>query len=335
MLIDELKLHISAGNGGNGVVRWRHEKGRDMAGPGGGNGGKGSDVLVEGMRDISLLASYKHLKEIAGPNGQAGMRNGMHGKDGEDLIIKLPIGSILTNLETGEKFSLEKEGQIIKILHGGKKGLGNEVFKSSINVSPQESTDGKPGEEADFFIELELIADVGLMGLPNAGKTSLLNAITNAKHKVGDYPFTTLEPNLGALYGYVLADIPGLIEDSGKGKGLGFKFLKHIKRTKILLHCISLENESLDKAYKTIRNELKGYDDELINKPEYIVLTKTDLIEPKKLEPIIKALKKEIKAEEIFSVSILDEKSLNKLKKTLVDLLKSKEPARSKVGEEA
>jgi len=331
MLIDELRLHISAGKGGNGVVRWRHEKGRDMAGPGGGNGGKGSDVLVEGMRDISLLASYKHLKEISGENGQAGMRNGMHGRDGEDLII--PIGSILTNLETGEKFSLETEGQIIKILHGGKKGLGNEVFKSSVNVSPQESTEGKHGEEADFFIELELIADVGLMGLPNAGKTSLLNSLTNAKHKVGDYPFTTLEPNLGALYGYVLADIPGLIEDSGKGKGLGFKFLKHIKRTKILLHCISLENIILDKAYKTIRNELKGYNDELINKPEYIVLTKTDLVESKDIIPIIKKLKKEIRAKEIFSVSILDENSLNKLKKTLVDLLKSQEPPSKAVHE--
>lgn len=325
MLIDELKLHIKAGNGGNGVVRWRHEKGRDMAGPGGGNGGNGADVLVEALRDISLLASYKHLKEIAGENGQAGMRNGMHGKDGEDLVIKLPAGTILTNLETNEKFSLEKEGQVIKILQGGKKGLGNEMFKSSVNVSPQESTNGKPGEEADFLIELELIADAGLIGLPNAGKTSLLNTLTNARHKVGDYPFTTLEPNLGALYGYVLADIPGLIEDSAKGKGLGIKFLKHIKRTKLLLHCISLENTNINKAYKTIRKELKGYKDDLATKDEYIILTKTDLVDENQLKSIIKSLEAEIPSAKIFTSSIVDESSTKKLKIALVDLLKSKE----------
>ncbi|MEK7551851.1 MAG: Obg family GTPase CgtA [Patescibacteria group bacterium] len=324
MLIDELKLHIKAGRGGNGVVRWRHEKGRDMAGPGGGNGGKGSDVLVEAFRDISLLASYKHLKEIAGEDGQSGMRNGMHGRDGEDLIIKLPVGTILTNLETEEKFSLEKEGQIIKILHGGKKGLGNEVFKSSVNVSPQESTEGKLGEEADFLIELELIADAGLIGLPNAGKTSLLNSLTNARHKVGDYPFTTLEPNLGALYGYVLADIPGLIEDSAKGKGLGIKFLKHIKRTKILLHCVSLENPDVIKAYKTIRKELKGYKDDLVNKDEYIILTKTDLVDENALKSTIKNLKAEIPSINIFTSSILDENALNKLKTTIMELLKKR-----------
>ena len=240
--IDELAFHVKAGNGGNGVVRWRHERGKNFSGAAGGNGGKGGDVYVRAIRDLGILASYRNTKEFEAVKGEDGMRNSMHGGDGKDLIIDLPIGSIITDLRTKRQFNLIEENETIKILNGGRGGLGNEHFKASTNVTPLQSTPGTKGEEADFHIELELVADAGLIGLPNAGKSSLLNALTNARAQVGSYAFTTLEPNLGALKGgFILADIPGLIEGASEGKGLGHKFLRHIKRTKVVLHLISLE----------------------------------------------------------------------------------------------
>ncbi len=279
--VDELKIHIKAGKGGDGVVRFLHEKGKDKAGPAGGNGGKGGDVYLRAIRDIGILSRYKNIKEFFAENGEAGMKKSMHGKNGKDLIIDLPIGSVVTNQETREKFNLVEDGKVIKVLSGGKGGLGNEYFKSAVNVKPEKQTDGKRGEEADFYVEVELVADAGLIGLPNAGKSSLLNELTNAKSKVGAYQFTTLEPYLGDMYGYILADIPGLIEGASEGKGLGHKFLRHIKRTKVLLHCLSLENEDLVKAYKVIRNELKEYSEELAEKKEVVILTKTDMVDEK------------------------------------------------------
>ncbi|MEK7088146.1 MAG: GTPase, partial [Patescibacteria group bacterium] len=199
-------------------------------------------------------------------------------------------------------------------------GYGNEHFKNSFNTSPRESTLGSVGELADFSIELQLFADAGLIGLPNAGKSSLLNALSAAHAKVGDYPFTTLEPNLGALYGFVLADIPGLIEGAAEGKGLGHKFLRHIRRTKILLHCISLENEDLTTVWQTIRDELKKYDPELLKKKEIIILTKTDLIETVTLKKAEKTVKK--LCPEVFSVSILDEQSIKNFSDSLVKIMR-------------
>jgi len=322
MLIDELKLNIRAGKGGDGVVRWRHEKGKEFSGPSGGDGGKGADVFIEATRDIALLARYKHLKKIIAENGQDGMNNSKHGRDGEDLFIKLPIGAVVTNLETKKKFSLERENQKIKILSGGRGGLGNENFKSSTNTRPKNFTYGKDGESGEFFIELEMIADAGLVGLPNAGKTSLINILTNSNHKIGNYEFTTLSPNLGNLFGFILADIPGLIENSSAGKGLGIKFLRHIKRTKILIHCISADNKDIIKAYKTIKKELKDYGD-LDEKEEYIVITKTDLVNPKILELIASNLRQ--MNMNIFFCSIFDLDSINNLKSKIYKILNSKE----------
>ncbi|MBP7805156.1 MAG: GTPase ObgE, partial [Candidatus Pacebacteria bacterium] len=287
-LVDELKFYATAGKGGDGVVRWRREKFIPMGGPAGGDGGRGGDVYIEAVRNNNLLAQYRHVTKFAAKDGEPGGSGSLHGANGDDMVIMLPIGAIVTNQDTGVAVQLLSEGEKIKVLTGGGGGKGNEHFKSSTNVSPKESTPGRPGEEGNFYVELELIADAGLVGLPNAGKSSLLNSITRAKAKVGDYAFTTLDPNLGDCFGYTLADIPGLIEGAAEGKGLGIQFLRHIKRTKMLIHLVSFENELAEtggmmKVYKEIRNELKKYDKSLnlekgaglADKKEIILLTKT------------------------------------------------------------
>ncbi len=310
--IDDLTFRIKAGNGGSGVVRWRHERGKEFSGAAGGNGGKGGDVYVRGIRDLGILASYRNTKEFEAGKGGDGMRNSMHGADGKDLVIDLPIGSVITDLRTARVYNLNSEGESIKILNGGRGGLGNEHFKASTNVTPKQSTPGVVGEEADFHIALELVADAGLIGLPNAGKSSLLNAITNAKAQVGSYAFTTLEPNLGALKGgYVIADIPGLIEGASEGKGLGYKFLRHIKRTKRLFHLISLEEKAIVTVYKTIRKELESYGHGLEDKEETIILTKTDTADEKTIDKAITSLKKYNK--DILTVTVLDDKDIKDL----------------------
>ncbi len=318
--IDELKIHIKAGKGGDGVVRFLHEKGKEYSGPAGGNGGKGGDIYLRAIRDIGILGRYKNTKEFAAEDGQAGMKKSMSGKNGEDLIIDLPIGSVVTNLETRETFNLIEDGAVIKVLNGGKGGLGNEYFKSAVNQTPEKKTDGKIGEEADFDIQLELVADAGLIGLPNAGKSSLINVLTNSKSKIGAYQFTTLEPSLGDMYGYILADIPGLIEGASEGKGLGHKFLRHIKRTKVLLHCLSLENEDLVKAYKVIRNELNEYSPELAEKREVVILTKTDMVDAKTVASATKKISKLNK--DVLSATVLDDDSIKKLKDNLIKILR-------------
>ena len=320
MFVDELTIHIRAGKGGDGVVRWLHEKDKEFGGPSGGDGGRGGNVFAVSARNLNLLARYRHKKEFYAENAENGKNNSLHGANGRDLKILFPVGSIITNKQTGEKIYLNKEDEKKILLKGGNGGYGNEHFKSSTNRRPKEFTKGKLGEEEDFYIEVELIADIGLIGLPNAGKTSILNELTNTRGKVGDYPFTTLEPNLGEYFGHIISDIPGLIEGAAEGKGLGHKFLRHIRRVKILAHLISLENKDLAEAYKTIRKELGQFDRELLDKKEIIVLTKIDLIKDEKIiEKIIKKIQKI--NPNTTAVTIYDNNSVKKFKDFLSKFL--------------
>ncbi|MCH7552260.1 GTPase ObgE [Patescibacteria group bacterium] len=314
--IDEIKIKVKAGNGGDGVVRWLHTRETELGGPSGGDGGRGGDVYAKALRDVHLLSRYRAKKEAAAENGKDGQAKNLFGANGKDLDLLLPVGSIITNIETDEKFSLNEEGERILLLSGGSGGRGNRSFKSSRNQAPDKATPGKPGQTATFYIEVELIAHIGLIGLPNAGKTSLLNELTSAHGKVGNYPFTTLEPNLGEMYGYIIADIPGLVEGAAKGKGLGHKFLRHIKRTKILLHVISLENSDVLEAYQTVRKEIEQYDPELLKKREIILLTKTDL----KNEAEVKEAQKKLKkiSSTIYAVSLYEDEDMKLLEKLLL-----------------
>lgn len=311
MLIDEVVINLTSGRGGDGVVRWLHEKGKEFSGPSGGNGGKGGDVYIGAIRDISALSRFRAEKKFNAGRGDDGGGFGMHGKDGLDFHINVPIGSIVTNLDTGKVYEFLNEGEEFMVLPGGLGGKGNKNFKSSTNTRPTEFTKGKNGFSADFKIELRLIADAGLIGLPNAGKTSLLNTLTNSKARVADYPFTTLEPNLGSLYGIILADIPGLIEGASEGKGIGDKFLRHIERTKLIIHCVALDSTDPLKDYKTVRNEIDKYNPELSNKKEIVVLTKKDKVSDEILSKNREIFEKISGA--VLVVSILDDVSIKDL----------------------
>jgi GTPase len=321
MLIDHITLSIKAGKGGDGVVRWRREKGIPFGGPAGGDGGKGGDVYFRVVRDIQALAAYRHKAEWEAAAGESGQKRSMHGSSADDLYLQIPLGSVVYNCEYDKTYEFMEEGDFI-VLRGGKGGLGNEKFKTATNRAPEEFTKGEPGEYATFDIELKLIADVGIIGLPNAGKSSLVNALTRAGAKVGDYPFTTLEPNLGAYFGYVLADIPGLIEGASEGKGLGHKFLRHITRTRVLVHLVSAENEDVAGEYKVIRDELGKFDPELLKREEIVVLSKIDTVESKVKSEKLKELEK-ASGKKVIELSLFDDEKVKAFGDELVKVLES------------
>ena len=313
MLIDEVKIRVSAGNGGKGAVAFNTDM--KSLGPAGGSGGNGGSVYALGVSDISALQQFRFKKEFEAESGRDGRGQFRDGYDGKDLTLKVPIGTVFHNLTTGKDVSVGKIGERILVAQGGHGGRGNFHFRSARNTSPTGFQPGLPGEQFDLQLELKLIADVGFVGLPNAGKSSMLNVLTNAKTKVANYAFTTLEPNLGAYYELILADIPGLIEGSSTGRGLGIKFLRHIERTRILFHFVSAESEDPKKDYEVIRNELGAYNEELLKKQEYLFLTKSDLVPKEALEKKLKALKKINKG--AMAVSIHEPESIKKIEKIL------------------
>lgn len=333
-LIDEVQLHIKAGNGGNGVVRWRREKFAPKGGPGGGNGGEGGQVWAESVSDLAYLEYYKHKKNFSAENGIPGGNLGKEGRNGEDLILRFPRGTVLKNIETNEEFEIGEVGSKIQILRGGRGGLGNEHFKSSTNTTPLEWTPGKRGEEADFYVELRLFADIGLIGLPSAGKSTLLNALTNAKSKVAAYHFTTLDPHLGDMHGYILADIPGIIKGASTGKGLGYKFLRHIRRTDTLVHLVALDSEDPIADYDVIRRELFDYGEGLDEKPEIILLSKKDTVDESEVSQLINLFKKKVGHDRIYAITAYDENSIKEFKSILIQFLDERKKVREKYEQE-
>lgn len=314
--VDELHIHATAGHGGAGVVRWLHLKGLERAGPAGGDGGRGGDIILEGVRDLAALAHYRYAKKFRAENGESGGNKNCHGKDGEPVVLKVPVGSVATITTTGEVFELLEHGQRITVMRGGVGGYGNAHFRGAENRNPIQSTPGKAGESGDIRISLKLIADAGFIGFPNAGKSSLLNSLTRARSKVGAYPFTTLDPHLGEFYGYVLADIPGLIEGASSGRGLGSRFLKHIERTGLLVHLVSAEQEDPIAAYRAIRSELQAFGRGLPEKHELVVLSKVDMLPEDEVEVLRKKLTDAIGVP-VVALSIIDDNLLKQFSDTL------------------
>ena len=320
MLIDDVKIKIIAGHGGRGAVAFNKVK--MSLGPAGANGGRGGSVYLEGVLNIEALNQFRYKNIIKAENGQNGKTQFNDGKSGRDLIIKVPIGTVVHNLSTGKSTEIISIGERLLVAKGGNGGKGNFKFRSSTNTTPMQYGKGSPGEECELRLELKLIADVGIIGLPNVGKSSLLNALTNAKSKVADYPFTTLNPNLGVYYELILADIPGLIEGASSGKGLGIKFLRHVERTKTLFHLISVESQDPVKDYQVIRRELGAYNKELLSKQEYVFLCKSDLVGKSELKKKLGQLKKiDITA---VPISVIDDESMKSVEEILREIIKQK-----------
>lgn len=295
MFIDEVEIYVKAGNGGNGCVSFRREKYIPDGGPDGGDGGRGGNIVFEVDDRAHALSFFTRQKRFLAENGQNGMGKNMAGKNAEDLILKVPTGT--TIYHNGEVVvDLTKEGEKFTYLKGGNGGWGNQHFATSIKQAPEWAKDGMRGESAKIKLELKVIADIGLIGLPNAGKSTLLSVLTNARPKIADYPFTTLEPNLGTYIDkdsrLIIADIPGLIEGASLGKGLGDKFLKHVDRTKVLVHLIDANSDDVVRDYKIIRQELKNFSKSLVKKKEIVVLSKSETQSDEILTDQVKKLKK-------------------------------------------
>ena len=320
--LDQAKIYVKAGDGGKGSASFRREKFIEFGGPNGGDGGKGGSIKLVCEKNLNTLIDFRYQQHLNAERGGDGKGQNKTGKSGSDLILKIPIGTQV--LEEDNKtliFDCTKEDQSFVVANGGKGGLGNTRFKSSTNRAPRKITKGALGEDFWIWLQLKTIADIGIIGLPNAGKSSLLAALTKAKPKIANYQFTTLNPNLGVTSydnkELTLADIPGLIEGANEGVGLGYKFLKHIERCKNLLHLIDITETNLLKCYFQVRKELKKYSDKLINKKEIVVLNKTDLIDKEKILKITNELKKKIKTK-IFIISTVKKEGLLDLKKILL-----------------
>jgi len=321
--LDQVKIFIKAGDGGSGSASMRREKFIEFGGPDGGNGGKGASIIIKAERNLNTLIDYRYTQHFKAERGQNGMGKNKTGRNGNNLYLKVPVGTQV--LEEDNKtllYDFKNEKEEFVVANGGKGGLGNTNFKSSTNRAPRKFTKGVVGEEFWLWLQLKTIADIGIVGLPNAGKSSLLAAITNASPKIANYKFTTLNPNLGvATYDnkeITLADIPGLIEGAHSGVGLGIKFLKHIERCKTLLHMIDISEENLEKSYNQIKKELGQYSKELLKKKEVIVLNKVDLIDKKSLEKITKNFSRNKKCK-VVTLSTFNKDSVSKIKAILLN----------------
>jgi GTP-binding protein len=319
MLVDNITLKIKAGHGGAGSSSLLQNGQTRKGGPDGGNGGNGGNIFFVGSTDVNDLRQFRYTKTIIAKRGGDGAKQKKNGRKAEDVSVLIPVGTKVTDMATKASIEITEVGKPVLAAQGGRGGRGNVNFKSSVNQTPKYAEKGEPGQERELLLELRLIAEIGLIGLPNAGKSSLLTVLTNARPAVGAYPFTTLDPTIGMLGTHPIADIPGLIEGASKGKGLGIDFLKHIEKTKILLHCIDVTNNDPLNAYAVIREEFKQFDPALLNKSEYIVLTKIDLSDPETVLKVTGLFTKENK--KVFTCSVYNEKSIEALKKTIVRLI--------------
>ena len=320
--LDQAKIYIKAGNGGSGSASFRREKFVEYGGPDGGDGGDGGSIIVQSDRNLNTLIDFRYAQHFKAQHGKPGSKRNKTGANGEDLILKVPLGTQVYEEDNNTLiYDFPKNKEKYLVASGGKGGLGNVRFKSSTNRAPRKITTGKLGEEFWIWLQLKVIADIGIIGKPNAGKSSLLAALTRAKPKIANYPFTTINPNLGVSYyggkEITLADIPGLVEGAHKGVGLGDKFLRHIERCKILLHLIDLSEEDLFYSYKKIKVELSNYDNNLIKKREIIFFNKSDLLEDNEIDKKLKEFKNKIKTK-YEVISVYSNKDIQKIKKLLV-----------------
>lgn len=326
--LDQAKIYIKSGDGGAGCVAFRREKYIEFGGPNGGDGGKGGSVYFEAVENLNTLIDFRYQQHFKAPRGQHGMGSEMCGAKGEDVIIKVPVGTEIL-AEDGQTLikDMVNAGERFLIAKGGDGGRGNMRFKTSTNQAPRYAEPGWPGEELWVWLKLKIIADVGLIGFPNAGKSTFLSAVTRARPKIADYPFTTIHPNLGVMWkdGYeiVLADIPGLIEGAHEGTGLGDKFLKHVERCRAFLHIIDGLQDDVAKAYKTIREELRLYKKDLVEKPEVIALNKVDSLDAKEVSKKIKELEK-ASGKKVFAISAFAHTGLDEISNELVKYVQHK-----------
>ena len=326
--LDQAKIYIKSGDGGAGCVAFRREKYIEFGGPNGGDGGKGGSVYFEAVENLNTLIDFRYQQHFKAPRGQHGMGSEMCGAKGEDVVIKVPVGTEILS-EDGQTLikDMVNPGERFLIAKGGDGGRGNMRFKSSTNQAPRYAEPGWPGEELWVWLKLKIIADVGLIGFPNAGKSTFLAATTRARPKIADYPFTTIHPNLGVMWkdGYeiVLADIPGLIEGAHEGTGLGDKFLKHVERCRAFLHIVDGLQDDVVKAYQTIREELRLYKKDLVEKPEVIALNKVDSLDAKETSKKIKALEK-ASGKKVFAISAFAHTGLNEISNELVKYVQHK-----------